>query len=290
MIRTTVIKTFIKYFNKYGIYDRIKQLKPINIFSLLKKIILGRFVLFIVKSIWDFSLNLPLYLGLLLMICFIAFITYVVIKFNVKSRINNIYLDLCRLYKQDNRLFFLLIFIAYMLSQLLFLLLFGVLSPFGHLYYVAILISVLKTSLLSFIDISHNNTIRFMNSEGPSNSGELDGSESNSTATAATPTAPTTADTTHTATTTDQEVQNFDGLRRNTGSKLRNLYINRPYKVRMLMSDPEYADTINRLDHNVVCRAILDSRSNLKKYIDDSTGEIWYKGNITLELLDILER
>jgi hypothetical protein len=42
----------------------------------------------------------------------------------------------------------------------------------------------------------------------------------------------------------------------------------------MLMSDPEYADTINRLDHNVVCRAILDSRSNLKKYIDDSTGEI----------------
>jgi hypothetical protein len=51
MIRTTVIKTFIKYFNKYGIYDRIKQLKPINIFSLLKKIILGRFVLFIVKSI-----------------------------------------------------------------------------------------------------------------------------------------------------------------------------------------------------------------------------------------------
>jgi hypothetical protein len=34
----------------------------------------------------------------------------------------------------------------------------------------------------------------------------------------------------------------------------------------------------------------LDSESKLKKYIDDSTGEIWYKGHITLELLYILER
>jgi hypothetical protein len=300
LIRRTVIKPFIKYCNEYRIYDRIKQLKPINIFFLLKKILLGRFVLFIVKSILDYSLNFSLYDGLLLIIWFIAFIIYIVIKFNVKSRINSIYLDLCGLYKQDNRLFIYLIFIAYVISQLLFLLLFGILSPFGHIYFVAILVSVLKTSLFSFIDISPNNTIRFMNAEGSSNSSQLRGSGSNNTSgsnttpTTTTSTTPTTVtattSTTPTTTNTDQEIHDFDGLRRSTGAKLRNLYINRPANVRMAMNAPHYADTINRLDHNVVCRAILDSESKLKKYIDDSTGEIWYKGHITLELLYILER
>ena len=68
MIRTTVIKNLIKYYNHLKLYDRIKQIKPMNIFSLLIKLILGRFVLFIFKSIFNYTLSLPLYDGLLLVI------------------------------------------------------------------------------------------------------------------------------------------------------------------------------------------------------------------------------
>lgn len=248
---------------------KIKQLKPFNIFSLLKKLLLGRFVLFIFNYILIYSLNFPIYLRLLLITLFLAFIIYLIVKFNVISHIKNVYKDICRLYKQDHVLCILLLSITYIICQILFLLLYGILSPFEHFYFVGILISVLKTSILSFFDFPSNNTIRFMNSEGSSNPANLGSSGSDIL---------------------NKEIPNYDRLRFNTAAKLRNIYVNRPYKVSVLMNDPQYADRINRLDHNIVCKAILDNRSHLYKHLDDSTGEIKYKGIITLELLHILEK
>ena len=265
----TVIQIFITYYNKFKIYDIIKRLKSF-LFSLLKRLLIGRFVLFILKSIFDYLLRLPIYNTLFLIMCFLVFIIYLIVKFNVKSRIKNVYKDLRELYKQNRVLCILFLIIAYIISQALFLLLHGILSPFENIYFVSILLSVLKTSLLSFIDISPNNTICYMNSEGSSNSAQVGSSGSNAT--------------------TDQEIQNFDLLKRNTAAKLRNMYINRPSNLRMQMSDPEYKDIINRLDHNVVCKAIFDSKSHLWKYLDDSTGEMKYTGNITLELLYIFRK
>jgi hypothetical protein len=88
----------------------------------------------------------------------------------------------------------------------------------------------------------------------------------------------------------DTEVHNFDQLRKDTGRKLRNLFINKPYKSRILMTQPDYADRINPLDHNVVCRSLLDCNSALKVKIIETADGIRYNGIVTKELLDILER
>ena len=296
MIRTTVIKNLIKYYNHLKLYDRIKQIKPMNIFSLLIKLILGRFVLFIFKSIFNYTLSLPLYDGLLLVIWFLSFIIYIIIRFNVVYRINNIYKALCKLYNHDKKLFILLLPIVSWLCHVLFLLLLGMLTPFADFYFVAILISVLKTSLWSFTDLSYNNTIRFMNPDGFSNSGQMgdsgsnnpDGS-SNSGQIGGSGSNTTDGSSNSGSNTTNQEVQNFDGLRRATGSKLRNIYVNRPPRTKIWMTELEYANRITPLDHNIVCRAILDCGSDLRKFIDHRDG-IWYRGYITLELLHILER
>ncbi len=262
----TVIK-ILRYYNKFRIYDIIKQLISF-LFSLLKRLLIGRFVLFILKSIFDYLLNLPVYDRSLLIMWFLAFIIYLIVKFDVKSRIMNVYKDLCELYKQNHVLCIIFLIITYIISQALFLLLYGILSPFENIYFVSILLSVLKTSLLSFIDIFPNNTICYMNPEGSSNSAQVEGSGSN---------------------TTDQEIQDFDLLKRNTATKLRNMYINKPPNTRIYMNDPVHKDTITSLDHNVVCKAILDSKSPLWKNLDDSTGPMRYTGILTIDLLHILE-
>jgi hypothetical protein len=87
----------------------------------------------------------------------------------------------------------------------------------------------------------------------------------------------------------DTEVHNFDQLRRDTGRKLRNLFINKPVKSSILMTHPDYADRINPLDHNVVCRSLLDCNSPLKVKILDTSEGIRYNGIVTRQLLDILE-
>jgi hypothetical protein len=40
-------------------------------------------------------------------------------------------------------------------------------------------------------------------------------------------------------------IPNFDNVRRNVGAKLRDLFVNRPPRSRILMTDPNYADRIN---------------------------------------------
>ena len=262
----TVIK-ILRYYNKFRIYDIIKQLISF-LFSLLKRLLIGRFVLFILKSIFDYLLNLPVYDRSLLIMWFLAFIIYLIVKFDVKSRIMNVYKDLCELYKQNHVLCIIFLIITYIISQALFYYCMVYYDLFKIYIFVSILLSVLKTSLLSFIDIFPNNTICYMNPEVSSNSAQVEGSGSN---------------------TTDQEIQDFDLLKRNTATKLRNMYINKPPNTRIYMNDPVHKDTITSLDHNVVCKAILDSKSPLWKNLDDSTGPMTYTGILTIDLLHILE-
>lgn len=73
-------------------------------------------------------------------------------------------------------------------------------------------------------------------------------------------------------------------------SKLRQLYVNRPPRTSILMTNPDYSNRINAWDHNVVCRCLLDDRSYLTYRIRVENGSVRYDGPITLELLHILER
>jgi hypothetical protein len=56
------------------------------------------------------------------------------------------------------------------------------------------------------------------------------------------------------------------------------------------MADPNYADRINSWDHNVVCRSLIEARSDLTSKIQYVNGPVRYNGVITIELLGILER
>jgi hypothetical protein len=56
------------------------------------------------------------------------------------------------------------------------------------------------------------------------------------------------------------------------------------------MTDPNYANRINSWDHNVVCRSLIEARSDLVSKIEWDNGPVRYKGVITIELLNILER
>ena len=85
-------------------------------------------------------------------------------------------------------------------------------------------------------------------------------------------------------------VRDFDTSRRAVGQKLRDLYVNRPARSRIMMTHPDYSDRINAWDHNVVCRSILDAGSSLDRNITLVGDSSRYKGFLTLELLGILER
>ena len=85
-------------------------------------------------------------------------------------------------------------------------------------------------------------------------------------------------------------IHNFEAHRRAVGSKLRDLYINKPSKTRILMTHANYSNAINAWDHNVVCRSILDARSDLQKNIILVNNSSRYDGYLTIELLGILER
>lgn len=86
-------------------------------------------------------------------------------------------------------------------------------------------------------------------------------------------------------------IPEFDAERRYVGSKLRELYVNKPPKTSILMTHPDYSNRINAWDHNVVCRSILDADSDLKsKIINQENEPVRYNGVVTLELLHILER
>ena len=238
------------------------------IISLLIRLLIVRFIFFILNFIINYILSLPFLDGLLLIIWLIAFLFFVFIKFNVLSYIKLMLTDIYKLYKHDKLLFYLLIFIYFLVSQLIFLLLFKLLSPYDDILIISLLITLLNTSLVSFTDISSNDYIQYMNQGGESsnNSQSVNSVQDN-------------VDT----------IQNFDQLRRDTGHKLRNLYVNRPSRASIYMNHLDYADRINSLDHNVVCRSLLDCNSPLKVKIIETREGIRYDGIITHELLDILE-
>lgn len=85
-------------------------------------------------------------------------------------------------------------------------------------------------------------------------------------------------------------IRNFEAQRRSVGLKLRDLYVNKPYNTRILMTSPDYSTKIDAWDHNVVCKSILDANSDLYKNIELYNDRCQYNGYITLKLLDILER
>lgn len=85
-------------------------------------------------------------------------------------------------------------------------------------------------------------------------------------------------------------IPNFDAHRRAVGAKLRDLYINKPSRTRILMTHPNYSNVINAWDHNVVCRSIFDAGSDLHKNIILVNNSSRYDGYISVELLGILER
>ena len=86
-------------------------------------------------------------------------------------------------------------------------------------------------------------------------------------------------------------IHDFQTSRRAVGSKLRDLFVNRPPRTSILMTHSDYHNRIDVWDHNVVCRSILDANSHLSKNIvllDNDSSR--YNGVVTLELLGILER
>ena len=85
-------------------------------------------------------------------------------------------------------------------------------------------------------------------------------------------------------------IRNFEAHRRTVGSKLRDLYVNKPPLTRILMTDAAYLTKINAWDHNVVCRSLLDAGSDLQKNIVLHKDSSRYNGYISIELLGILER
>jgi hypothetical protein len=87
----------------------------------------------------------------------------------------------------------------------------------------------------------------------------------------------------------------FDKLRRSTANKLLDLYRKRPYSFNLFMNDPAYQDRINELDHNVVCRHVLDTvgqegvaRSYRNSIIIDANGKVKYTGVVSRPLIDHL--
>src|ERR1017187_572033 len=93
------------------------------------------------------------------------------------------------------------------------------------------------------------------NPDGSSNSGQIGGSGSNTTD----------GSSNSGSNTTNQEVQNFDGLRRGTGSKLRNIYVNRPPRTNIWMTELEYARSEEHTSElqspmYLVCRLLLEKK------------------------------
>jgi len=132
---------------------------------------------------------------------------------------------------------------------------------------IFLLITLLNTSFVSFTNIS-SDYIKYMNQGGESSNYNQ---SVNSVQDNVDP------------------IQNLDQLIRDTGRKLRNLYINRPSRAGIFINHLDYANRINSLDHNVVCISLLDCNSPLKDKIIETREGIRYDGIITLQLLYLLE-
>ena len=84
----------------------------------------------------------------------------------------------------------------------------------------------------------------------------------------------------------------LEDFRKSVASKLRQLYIDKPDYTIVKVTDPAYANIIDRLDHNIMCKYVLDSGiQNLIKSIKiDDNGSLKYTGILGHRLLSVLER
>jgi len=84
--------------------------------------------------------------------------------------------------------------------------------------------------------------------------------------------------------------QQLKDIRKDTAAKLRNIFINRPFQQQIRMDSIAYQDRINDLDHNIVCKELLDTQHPYKKYLKvDNNGRVRYTGFISLQLLYAIE-
>jgi hypothetical protein len=60
----------------------------------------------------------------------------------------------------------------------------------------------------------------------------------------------------------------FNNHRRAVAEKLRNMYIDRPPRVHIRMTDPQFEHQISAFDHNIVCKHLLDIRSPLINHVE----------------------
>ena len=79
--------------------------------------------------------------------------------------------------------------------------------------------------------------------------------------------------------------------RKNVADKLRQLFINKPSRTILNMSNPAHADKLTPLDHNMICKQILDTKSEFLycKIAENSSGSLIYTGVIGIRLLEIME-
>jgi len=89
--------------------------------------------------------------------------------------------------------------------------------------------------------------------------------------------------------------EQFEQFKADTAVKLRKLFLEKPFRAKLMMNDPQYEDQITSMDHNVVCKVVLDEFYFEKKritsiIIDEITGGVRYKGCIDHPILWALER
>jgi len=60
----------------------------------------------------------------------------------------------------------------------------------------------------------------------------------------------------------------FNNHKRALTEKLRNMFINRPPRVNIRMTDLQFENQISAFDHNIVCKHLLDIRSRLLKDVE----------------------
>jgi hypothetical protein len=85
--------------------------------------------------------------------------------------------------------------------------------------------------------------------------------------------------------------EEFNNLKRATTEKLRRVFVSRPRYAHIRMTDPQYENQFNALDHNIICKHFLDINSFYLKDIHISEqGHIIYRGIISQSFLHDMDK
>lgn len=85
--------------------------------------------------------------------------------------------------------------------------------------------------------------------------------------------------------------EEFNNLKRATTEKLRRVFVSRPRYAHIRMTDPQYENQFNALDHNIICKHFLDINSFYLKDIHISEqGRIIYRGIISQSFLHDMDK